>query len=133
MKNRNAKNTKWGVKEVKRVSGQSFRFVYSFEHIYEDDNNLNDEYGQPWLKIKENFDRLDDKTKSLVLKFVKRKIYDETVDLKCLNCFYEELNQDWESIEEMWNGIDYPILYCPKCGKPKFVPLEIWKAKKMRR
>ena len=106
---------------------------YSFEHIYEDDNNLNDEYGQPLLKIKENFDRLDDKTKSLVLDFVKREVYDETVDLKCLNCFYEELNQDWESIEEMWNGIDYPILYCPKCGKGKFVPLEIWKAKKMRR
>ena len=55
---------------------------YSFEHIYEDDNNLNDEYGQPLLKIKENFDRLDDKTKSLVLEFVKREVYDETVDLK---------------------------------------------------
>ena len=62
--------------------------TYSFEHIYEDDNNLNDEYGQPLLKIKENFDRLDDKTKSLILEFVKREIYDETVDLKCLNCFY---------------------------------------------
>ena len=107
--------------------------TYSFEHIYEDDNNLNDEYGQPLLKIKENFDRLDDKTKSLVLEFVKREVYDENVDLKCLNCFYEKLNQDWESIEELWNRIDYPILYCPKCGKPKFVPLEIWKDKKMRR
>ena len=64
---------------------------------------------------------------------MKREVYDENVDLKCLNCFYEELNQDWESIEELSNGIDYPILYCPKCGKPKFVPLEIWKAKKMRR
>ena len=106
---------------------------YSFEHMYEDENNLNDEYGQPLLKIKENFERLDDKTKSLVLEFVKREVYDETVDLKCLNCFYEELNQDWESIEEMWNGINYPILYCPKCSKGKFVPLEIWKAKKMRR
>ena len=31
--------------------------------------------------------------------------------------------------DEMWNGIDYPILYCPKCSKPKFVPLEIQKTK----
>ena len=52
-------------------------------------------------------------------------MHDETIDLKCLNYFYEKLNQVFQSIEEMWNGIDYTILYCPKCGKPKFVPLEI--------
>ena len=65
---------------------------YSFEHIYEDDNNLNNEYDQPLFKIKENFNSLDDKIKPLVLEFVKCEVYDETVDLKCLNCFYEELN-----------------------------------------
>lgn len=31
----NATHTKWGVKEVSRVSGQSYRFVYDFEHIYD--------------------------------------------------------------------------------------------------
>ena len=31
----NATHTTWGVAEVKRVSGQSYRFVYSFEHIYD--------------------------------------------------------------------------------------------------
>ena len=102
---------------------------YSFKHIYEDDNNLNDEYGQPLLKIKENFDRLDDKTKALVLEFVKREVYDETIDLKCLKCSYEEFDVDWEMIEEGWDDIDYPKLYCPKCDKPHFIPLEIWKQK----
>jgi hypothetical protein len=109
-------------------------FDYTFNHydfnlIYEDENNLSDDYGQPLIKIKENFDRLDDETKALVLEFANREIYDETIDLKCLNCDYEELNQDYEEIEEMWDGIDYPKLYCPKCGKGKFVPLDIWKQK----
>lgn len=102
---------------------------YNFNLIYEDENNLSDDYGQPLIKIKENFDRLDDETKALVLKFANREIYDETIDLKCLNCDYKELNQDYEEIEEMWDGIDYPKLYCPKCGKGKFVPLDIWKQK----
>ena len=40
---------------------------YSFELSYED------EYNQPLIKLKENFDKLDDKTKALVLEFVKCK------------------------------------------------------------
>ena len=100
-----------------------------FELFYVNDVYEEDKYRQPQIKIKENFDRLDDKTKALVLEFVKREVYDETIDLKCLKCSYEEHDVDWEMIEEGWNGIDYPKLYCPKCGKPHFVPLEIWKQK----
>ena len=37
--------------------------------------------------------------------------------------------EDWEEIEEMWNGENYPKMYCPKCGKPQFVPIDIWKKK----
>ena len=100
-----------------------------FELFYVNDAYEEDKYRQPQIKIKENFDRLDDKTKALVLEFVKREVYDETIDLKCLKCSYEEHDVDWEMIEEGWDGIDYPKLYCPKCGKPHFVPLEIWKQK----
>lgn len=100
-----------------------------FELFYVNDVYEEDKYRQPQIKIKENFDRLDDKTKALVLEFVKREVYDETIDLKCLKCSYEEHDVDWEMIEEGWDGIDYPKLYCPKCGKPHFIPLEIWKQK----
>lgn len=100
-----------------------------FELYYVNDIYEEDKYRQPQIKIKENFDRLDEKTKALVLEFVKREVYDETIDLKCLKCSYEEHDVDWEMIEEGWDGIDYPKLYCPKCGKPHFIPLEICKQK----
>ena len=100
-----------------------------FELFYVNGIYEEDKYRQPQIKIKENFDRLDDKTKALVLEFVKREVYDETIDLKCLKCSYEEHDVDWEMIEEGWDGIDFPKLYCPKCGKPHFIPLEIWKQK----
>lgn len=92
--------------------------------VYEED-----EYNQPLVKIDENLIKLDDETKALIYEFADREIYDETIDLKCLKCDYEELNEDWAEIDEMWNKIDYPKMYCPKCGKPHFVPLDIWKKK----
>ena len=103
--------------------------LIDFDLLYENDKYEEDKYGQPQIKIKENFDRLDDKTQALVLEFIKRDVYDETIDLKCLKCFYEETDVDWEMIEEGWDGEDYPILYCPKCSKPHFVPLDIWNTK----
>lgn len=92
--------------------------------IYEEDM-----YNQPLVDIDKNLAKLDDETKNLIYEFAKREIYDETIDLKCLSCDYEELNEDFGEIDEMWNDINYPIMYCPKCGKPKFVPLDIWKKK----
>lgn len=112
-----------------------FYYTYEdedFDLIYEDENHMFDEYGQPILNIEANFNKLDDETKKLVLEFVKRDVYDETVDFKCLKCNYEEINIDWEMIEEMWDGTDYPILYCPHCNKPKFVPIDIWNSKNKR-
>lgn len=90
-----------------------------------------DQYGQPLIKIKENFEKLDDNTKSQVLEFVKRTIYDETVDFKCIRCNYEE-NIDYDEVQELWDEDeeDYPKLYCPNCDKPYFVPLDIWNKKK---
>ena len=66
-----------------------------FELVYEDENHMFDEYGQAILNIEANFNKLDDETKAKVLEFVKRDVYDETVDFKCLNCNKEELNVDW--------------------------------------
>ena len=69
-----------------------------FDLLYENDEYEEDKYGQPQIKIKENFDKLDEKTKSLVLEFVKREVYDETIDFKCLKCSYEEHDVDWERL-----------------------------------
>lgn len=112
-------------------------FFYTYdsdiELEYESDNfdDAFDEYGQPLIKIQENFDKLDNETKELVLEYVKKDIYDETVDFKCIRCNYEEKNIDYEEIEELWDeSEDYPKLYCPNCDKPYFVPLDVWKTKK---
>ena len=31
-------------------------------------------------------------------KFVKREVYDETIDFKCLKCSYEEHDVNWERL-----------------------------------
>lgn len=102
---------------------------YDFNLEYEDEEPSFDEYGQPLVKIEENISKLDDKTKALVYEFAEREIYDETIDFKCLKCDYEEQNIDYEEIEEIWDGENYPKLICPKCGRNQFVPLDIWKQK----
>lgn len=101
------------------------------EYESDDINEAFDSYGQPLIKIKENFDKLDNKTKKLVLEFVEKDIYDENVDFKCIRCNYEE-SVDYEEVCELWDEDeeDYPKLYCPNCDKPYFVPVDIWNKKK---
>lgn len=62
--------------------------------------------------------------------FVKQDIYDEFIDYKCLSCIYEE-ELEVDVVLEMFypEFEEYPLLTCPKCGKGKFVPLDIYKAK----
>ena len=88
--------------------------------------------GQPQLDIEKNFIKLSDEIKSKVLEFIKREIYDETITMKCLRCNHEE-TLDWEMIEEMFDEKfeRYPLLHCPKCGKSKFVPIDIYKEQKL--
>lgn len=94
------------------------------------DEPMYDKYDQPNVKIDENLRKFDYETKIEINNFASRVIYDRTIDLKCLKCDYEELDQDWDTIEECWNHKDYPICYCPNCNKGSFVPLDIYKAKK---
>ena len=101
----------------------------NFEIEYINGKYEEDEYHQPLVDIEKNLNKLDEKTKGLIYEFSNKQIYDETIDLKCLKCDYEELNEDWEEIEEMWNGENCPKMYCPKCGKPQLVPIDIWKKK----
>ena len=130
-------NLKFNIKRRLLTTDEKIRraiFFYTFnmnnfkiEYIngkYEED-----EYHQPLVDIEKNLNKLDEKTKGLIYEFSNKQIYDETIDLKCLKCDYEELNEDWEEIEEMWNGENYPKMYCLKCGKPQFVPIDIWKKK----
>ena len=62
--------------------------------------------------------------------FVKQDINDEFIDFKCLNCKHEE-ELEADIVFEMFfpEFEEYPILTCPKCGKDKFVPLDIYNAK----
>lgn len=63
------------------------------------------------------------------IEFLNRKIYDETVHLKCTKCKYSEI-ADYEIIEEITFGMDYPMLDCPKCSHTKLrgtlVPIDIY-------
>lgn len=62
-----------------------------------------------------------------VEEFVKREIFDETIELKCLDCgFQEEIDHD--IVSECWNSFmsDYPVSYCPKCNTGDVVPLDVY-------
>jgi len=63
------------------------------------------------------------------IEFLSRKIYDETIHLKCTKCKYDEI-ADYEIIEEITFGMDYPMLECPKCSYTKLkgtlVPIDIY-------
>ena len=63
------------------------------------------------------------------IEFLNRKIYDETIHLKCTKCKYDEI-ADYDIIEEITFGMDYPMLDCPKCSHTKLkgtlVPIDIY-------
>lgn len=62
--------------------------------------------------------------------FVKQDIYDEFIDYKCLSCILQEELEADVVLEMFYPEFEeYPLLTCPKCGKGKFVPLDIYKAK----
>ncbi len=58
--------------------------------------------------------------------FVKKEIFDEYVEMKCLDCDYEE-TVDFDMLEEMmeFDDSDYPSLYCPSCNEGTMVPKDI--------
>lgn len=65
------------------------------------------------------------------IEFLNREIYDETIHLKCTKCTYDEI-ADYEMIEEITFGMDYPMLDCPECGHKKnggtLVPIDIYES-----
>lgn len=77
-----------------------------------------------------SFDHID------VEEFVNKDIYDEYIDMKCLNCGNEVRLEADILLECMeMNGDDYPVEYCSECDKPKLVPIDIYnqiKSKKKR-
>jgi hypothetical protein len=119
--------------DEEKYSRAIFYYTYDnldFDVVYKDEENPFDEYGQPSLDIKANLAKLDELTLSLIEDFVKKDVYDRTIDLKCENCGYEE-NNDWDVIAEDFDEREneYPILYCPHCNKPKFIPLSVYNEK----
>lgn len=63
------------------------------------------------------------------IEFLNRDIFDETIHLKCTKCNYDEIS-DYEIIEEITFGMEYPMLSCPRCGHTKkngtLVPIDIF-------
>lgn len=65
--------------------------------------------------------------------FVKQEIYDEYVEMKCLDCDYEE-TVDFDVLAESmeFDDSDYPSLYCPSCNEGTMVPKDIYAKKKRK-
>lgn len=62
--------------------------------------------------------------------FVKKEIFDEYIEMKCLACDYEE-TLPFDIFEEMLDQYryGYPEDYCPKCNGD-FVPRDVYNLKK---
>lgn len=65
------------------------------------------------------------------IEFLNKDIYDETIHLKCTKCNYDEI-ADYEMIQEITFGMEYPQLACPNCGHKKnggiLVPIDIYES-----
>jgi Zn finger protein HypA/HybF involved in hydrogenase expression len=63
--------------------------------------------------------------------FIKKDIFNEYVQMKCLNCDYEE-TIDFDIIYETSYSLEDSkiVFYCPKCDKEKLVPLSFYERKK---
>ena len=65
------------------------------------------------------------------IEFLNREIYDETIHLKCTKCNYDEI-ADYDIIQEITYGMEYPQLSCPECGHKRnggtLVPIDIYES-----
>ena len=61
--------------------------------------------------------------------FAKETIYDSSVEMKCLECDFED-EIDFDDILQ-WLEIndeeEYPVFYCPNCDKESLIPKSIYK------
>ena len=70
-------------------------------------------------------------------KYLNTDIYEEYVNLKCVDCGYEEM-VDYEIATEImyYAGDDYPIMECVKCNSKRkvgqMVPVEIYNELKQK-
>jgi uncharacterized protein YlaI len=59
--------------------------------------------------------------------FLAKDVYEEFLDVKCLNCdFNNELDYDEVSYEWLETKDSYPIFYCNECHQPKLVPIDVY-------
>ena len=63
--------------------------------------------------------------------FAKETIYDSIVEMKCLNCDFED-EIDFEEVLECsdMTGNEDHAMFCPNCGEEKLVPKSIYLEKK---
>ena len=89
--------------------------LLTYEEKIERAKDFNEFYGEKLVDPKE---------------FAKETIYDSSVEMKYLNRRYEEELDLDEVLEcqEMTENEDY-AMFCPNCGKERFVPKSIYKEK----
>ncbi len=90
---------------------------------------LSDPGPLPIIDIEKTMELIPDKAKQYFIDALDKEQYMEYVELKCLNCDYQE-EAPYDIIEECWESGPYPISYCPHCNKPKLVPIDIYNKKK---
>lgn len=67
-----------------------------------------------------------------IMDLAEHELFDETITMVCTKCDYSE-EIDFEIVYESWFDGDYPVGYCPRCNKPKLVPIDIYEKIKMKR
>jgi Zn finger protein HypA/HybF involved in hydrogenase expression len=65
---------------------------------------------------------------------VKKEIFEEYVEMKCLDCDHEE-TADFDMLQETMEFDDspYPSLYCPSCNEGTMVPKDIYSQLKKKK
>lgn len=82
--------------------------------------------------IEKNMEHISNKDKQYFIDALNKEQYEEYLELKCLNCDYQE-EAPYDVIKECWETGPYPISYCPHCNKPKLVPIDIYNKKKKKK
>jgi predicted nucleic-acid-binding Zn-ribbon protein len=65
-----------------------------------------------------------------IQEFVDKEIYDEYVEMRCLQCAYTE-TVDFDMLSEIMDMEEsaYPELHCPKCADETMIPIDIYDIK----
>lgn len=119
-----------------RTYGSRIRIGYLIKEKTEEEKRLEKLLSDPGplsiIDIEKNMEHISNKDKQYFIDALNKEQYEEYLELKCLNCDYQE-EAPYDVIKECWETGPYPISYCPHCNKPKLVPIDIYNKKKKKK